>query len=202
MAYEDFTTFTEVDPGGWVTVTASRCNVVNADTDLLYYVRADRGAGHFGDFERLLTFHLGSGSKNSRGGTWGVSNGASAYVDMAGANDGIAHFVARYSTGAYNNSFIDFTNDNSDSFTPTINTTYYFTFKRAGTTFTCKVYSDAARTNLLDTLSFVCGTTTYRYIYGIVGWHDTPHGGADLDYYSENLSLQEASTPASYAFIM
>lgn len=52
-----------------------------------------------------------------------------------------------------------------------VNTTYYCTLERAAgnATFNLKVYSDADRTNLLDTLTCNISTasTKHRYIYGI-----------------------------------
>jgi len=70
-------------------------------------------------------------------------------------------------------------------------TVYYLTIKREGTTLTCKVYNNSARTNLLTTLTVNnCAETTWRYIYATFG-----HGAAGEEFisgYCEKLDLQEA----------
>jgi len=86
----------------------------------------------------------------------------------------------------------------SDEYAAAINTTYYNKVKRDeaigdnGTLY-MYIYSDAGRTNLLDTLSVaLTSKVDFRYFYVA---QNTDTGGADECYgWLENLDLQEAST--------
>jgi len=55
MANENFTTYTEVDPSGHMTETATRATSVAMQKPETCYLYKDKGAGHFsGDFEFLF----------------------------------------------------------------------------------------------------------------------------------------------------
>lgn len=82
-----------------------------------------------------------------------------------------------------------------DVFLGAQSTIYYLRIQRISTTGTVKVYSDSARTNLLDTLSVTVETNTYRYINVCSGYDQggtTQLGTASG--YSENLDLQEGTS--------
>ncbi|GAI09485.1 unnamed protein product, partial [marine sediment metagenome] len=73
-----------------------------------------------------------------------------------------------------------------------VGTTYYLTVERSGGSVTCKIFSDAERTVLVDTLSITMFVPerTYRYLFGFSGFD------ADATYYPtsgyvENLLLVE-----------
>ena len=69
-----------------------------------------------------------------------------------------------------NTRIFDHSNSNSDTRLDSgvsTHTRRYFRFERSGTTATLKIYTDSARTNLLDTLSITCETGDKRYMYAM-----------------------------------
>ncbi len=200
MAVEDFTTYTEVDPAGDITVTATRCDVVTMEAGVEAYVRKDKGAAFFGEFEHRVTAHIGTGDPYGMWCPWGLSNGSSTYVAMGAADEGVMAFLYRTSLGEYKIYLVDFTNDNAEAWLAAANTTYYLTIERSGTTLTCKIYSDSARANLLNMLSIVCGADTYRYIFAVASWDRDAFTDA-LSGYVENLDLEPSIVVGGYAGI-
>ena len=197
MAYEDFTQYVEVDEDGDITVTATKCSVSTMRRDALSYVRADKGVDHFGDFEHLVTVYGSGANAEAACGFWMLSNGANTLQEGYVGNVGIA--ILLYKTTTYQLTAYDFSNDNSDYYDISIDTAYYLTIERSGTALTVKIYSDAARTTLLDTLSITCATTQYRYIFGVASRNSTSTPAAVLTGYSENLDLQLNQAPTAPA---
>jgi hypothetical protein len=79
---------------------------------------------------------------------------------------GIRVSVQRDGGGTYRFRVTDVTDlGGSDQTVISAGTTYYLVVTRSSTTCTVQIYSDAARTNLLDTLSITCATTAFRYLY-------------------------------------
>jgi len=191
---ENFTTYTEVDTGEDLTVTVTRITGVNAvsnDAPRVYY---DKAASHFtGDFEHLVTVYASDIDNAKYIGCWTLTSVERASLYQASLNnDGMA--VAMYDDSYYIALQTFEGADGSDSYNGEPNTPYYLTIARASTTGTCKIYSDAARTALVDTLSITCPTTAYRYIYA---WHML-YGADTNSGYVENLDLQEGGGPTDY----
>jgi len=194
MEIEDLSTYTEVDPNSDLTIASSKCDISMMASNIDAYLRADKGAGHFGDFEHLVTSEFTSSS----GSTWPLnvfwaltsSAGVVSLVDMDVANEGLRAYSIW--TGSVTQwVLVDDTNGNYDIWTSTaFATPYYIAIERSGTTMTCKIYSDSGRTTLLDTLSITCGTDLYRYIFATMG-HGTTAGGRSYTGYVEDLDLQE-----------
>ena len=198
MAVEDFTTYTEVDASNYFTVTSTKVTVTNILRSATgHWVFADKTAGHFGDFEHLITFNITAADLSSNVGSYGINNGMNdGEPDWVAQNPninispsrssstggGIIRFIMRCCEG-----------QTMDRYDANAATPYYCTVKRAGTAGTCKIYSDGARTNLLDTLSLVTSTTTMRYIHVACSTNDT--AGGNISTYSENLDLQETPPP-------
>jgi len=199
MALEDFTTYTEVDEGDDITVTEHKCDVSTMIRNVTSYVRKDYGVDHFGDFEHLLDIYVSAGDTNSLGLCWSMSNGNNTYQSQSAAHDGFFIYLNEAS-GSLIIGLVE-AGVAEDSYTGSFSTPYYLTVKRVGTTLTCKIYSDAARTNLLDTLTLIVQTTKYRYIAAIGSRQAA--GTAAITYYSENLDLQEAAAakPLSFGII-
>jgi len=86
---------------------------------------------------------------------------------------------------------------NNDSYGSVVtNTRYYFTYERSGTTFTCKIYDDAPRTNLLDTLTI---QTTSRPL-NILFAGSARVGSAKSRFWGETNNLNIISTTGSYTY--
>lgn len=176
--------------GGYITVIATRCTAAAIPKNVDSYVYADKTAAHFGDLEHLITCCKTANSSTGIVVVWSISNTVDDYYACGGANDLL---WCKFYSSTTMNIGCENTN-NSDSYTLTQGTVYYCTIKRAGTTLTNKIYSDSARTVLLDTLSIVCENGTKRYIYGMQS-ANLP-AVQTISGYSENLDLQEAAPSA------
>jgi len=177
VAVEDFTTYTEVDPNGHITVSANTVDVSALGMDEDAYVYKDFGVDHFkGDFEHLLDLTLTSGSGD---GAWALAHSLTNLVDdwhtiHAGGGDelGVSYewdedtgkwYIRLHEVASGSGARDDSSTYDADSF--------YLKFKRdesVGTygTLYCYIYSDAARTNLLETLSLsLHAKTDFRYCY-------------------------------------
>lgn len=202
MPYEDFSTYTEVDEDGDITVTPSKCDVASIRRDALSYVRDDKGANHFTDFEHLVTIYnaLGPISYPSCG-LWALSNGSSTIQAMLDADEGLVLWISGSAPDAYH-TIKDLTNDNEDSYAYAGAKLLYCTIDRTSTTLTAKLYSDAERTDLIDTIFLTCGTLAYRYVFGVASRQAVSNPDWNITGYSENLDLQEELPPTSYGYIM
>lgn len=192
MAVENYTTYTEVDSGGDITVNAADIAVSTMQRVANSSVYKDKGVNHFGNFEHLLdeaNFGVNPGLF-AVGGIWHISNTASATLqDLIDADDGyMVYFVNN--SGTFQ---IEFTRkdgtDDSDTFNSQVAFDYWITIERTAATMTCKIYTDASRTTLTDTLSITRAATSYRYI-GTIASRDAA-GTVDLSYTIGQLDLQE-----------
>jgi hypothetical protein len=203
---EDFTTYTEEDPNNRITVETSKVTFTNLTRAEAAYVYKDKGVDHFnGDFEHLLTVNsISSSGEYPFTSFWGLSNDIGAYNVLAEAGKSwiiidIYHnpvnprIEIRESDGG--TVYYEITSYYSP------NTPYYLKIKRdesVGTygTLYCYIYSDAARTTLIDTLEMALHTSKkdYRYIYAVqsMGLAGDPY----MSGYSENLDLGEEEPPA------
>lgn len=205
---EDFSTYTEVDPGTKISITSTKITVttmLDSDDARVY---KDFGAGYFSaDFEHLITVYQNSSTVTGLGNiVWGVSNITTAevvaegtqgiYVRMYEETAGTASLFIRDHNGA---------NSASDNNTAlSLNTPYYLKIKRdeaIGTYGTAYVYiySDSGRTTLVDTLTITLSASSkldYRYVYAYAGW-GSEAGSYSWTGYTENLDLQEV-VPNTY----
>ena len=200
MALEDFRTYTEVDDDGDITVTQTKCDVSTMRRDAVSYVYKDMGVGHFGEFEHKFTIHIGTADIFGVCGFWGLSNGAYTEQDKRDDNEGLMFKLYERAVGVESLELNEWPAFSSDLYDGDANTTYYITIERAGLVLTAKIYSDAARTLLLDTLTVACVATAYRYIQTISSRESAANAGASGTGYVENLDLQEGY-PHSFASV-
>jgi len=174
---EDFTTYTEVDANSKLTVIATKATGFNADSDEDIYLYKDKGADHFDalDIDFALFIEADSGVNaycgvaitNTIGTIQGFASTDLAVVAQEAAGPAWSIRLVRGAVVA------------EDFYTCSSNTLYYCTLSRtAGSdTATVKIYSDAARTSLVDTLSLSgFSTTKYQYIYGFVNRNNSGTG--------------------------
>ena len=168
-AFEDFTTFTEVDEQDDITITDEvTITVSSMRRDADSYVYKDYGADHFGDFSHSVKSVI---SANTAGmfSFWGAANTIDDFDGLDATEDGIASYHNELITSTEIITIEDLVNDSTDS-TGDINLgTWYMTISRSGTTLTNEIYSDEAKTTLVDTIAVTCGTTTFRYLYAVIG---------------------------------
>ena len=202
---EDFTTYTETDAPGRITVNSSiRSTVLDGDRDEAFYLYFDKGVDFFnGDFEHWATFNATDNALYA-GAYWGVSNSVAAFAQQTNSialfSGNAVVFLIRERDGG--------TEYDSGVYSFTGGTDYYFKLIRdeaIGTygTMYAYIYSDVGRTNLLSTLSLALHSSKkdFRYIYAVQGYNDGV-GGRDWDGYIDSLSLSEAVANSAFLTFM
>jgi len=163
MVLQNYTTYNEVDPNNRFTIGINNIDVTGIQRGDNCYVYKDFGANKFGDFTHYVSVTTPSAYvENAWGMIWGMSNGSFTYEKQSNNTDGFN--VALWGSGSQIrlvlNNMVAGTNT---YYVASANTTYYLDIRRSGTSLTCAIYSDAARTVLLTTLTLVVTTVTYRY---------------------------------------
>lgn len=190
-AVEDFTTYTEVDVPGNLTVIADTITAVNVDRDESIYVYKDYGHNYFDDLNWEFEIYVNSASLvNSLGATF-LANSVGS-MDTYGTTE-----VGLYTTDAGTADLILCRGKlvAGDVFNGVLNTPYYVTITRpaGGDVVTAYIYTDAARTALVDTLTVAgFGATKWRYAYGFTSYN-IPLAAADWDGYVKDMKLEAES---------
>lgn len=183
MPYEDFLAYVEHDPNSHIEVAKHHIDhLVYADEDA--YVYKDMGVDYFGDFTHLVDVKSSFGDVS--GFVWLLSNDID---DVKGLKDANKTAIGIYAVGLYG--IINFLtlyetyggNDYQDVWEGAMSDTWlYLKIEKSGTNLTCKIYSDAARTNLLKTLSLTLHADhKFRYVFGCNTWHSNEIGSNDND---------------------
>lgn len=187
---EDLTTYTEVDPNSHLSATTSRATGTGVRRDESCYLYSDKGAGHFDALDIDFDVEMTTWSSGAGVGTLGFSNSV-ANCKGWGATD---PYVLFYYGGGKQTLCLN-TSAQSDFMLIKPATKYYCTLERAAGSDTAnlKVYSDALRTTLLDTLTItgVAGVK-WRYIYAIASWN--AGGSYEANYYCENINIVVAAS--------
>ena len=198
--YEDFTTYTEVDPStGKLAVSAERVTATNILYADVRYVYDDKGEDYFtGDFVHLIDVCITDSVPTSGYGrfhVWSLWNSIGATEEIRALDDGISVFF--YSDNALNERLylreFDSNNQYSDYMQITEDVIYYLKIERIDDELTCKVYSDSDREegNLINTLTLTLHQVLdYQYVYGgqSVGLSIPSQ---PISCWLENLDLQE-----------
>ena len=190
MAYEDFTTYTKTDPSDKLTVTASRVTATNIKgSDGWTEIYKNFGANHWsGDFTHLYTVCMTDLPSDGGLYLYRIHNGTYTVDNLLEVGGGTKRYdiVEQYTSTYY------------DYYGLTESTVYYSKFHRAdsvgtyGTIYTY-IYSDSARTDLLDTLSLALhAKLDYSTMVPILMSGDV-YG--ERSGYIENLDLQESPGP-------
>jgi len=195
MAIEDFTTYTEVDTQGWLTVASNKIEGTDVNRNVDAYVYKDYTADFFNALDILFEIQIEDTSELEARGGPAISDTIGSVNDFASTDISIA---ARVLTAgpAYQ---IELARGNylaKDTFTGAANTLYYCTLSRAAgnDTVTLKIYSDSPRTNLLDTLTVAgFGVAKWRYSYGFVNVNSGPTNRA-FDGFVQDMDLQTGWT--------
>jgi len=196
MPVEDYTTYTEVDPNNHIFLVGTNHIDATLTREEDAYLYKDRGVDHFQDFAHLVDAR--SPAYISPFGTvlvWGVSNVVDdAYAWTWGFTVELYAFSSlnydvrlrtKGGTGGWGSAGV------ASSTKFSYGTWVYLKIIRSGTSLKCEIYSNAARTNLLETLEVTVGATeAYRYIYACSSWNTGIINTQEVDI--ENLDLQEA----------
>jgi hypothetical protein len=199
MAIEDLTTYTEVDPNSKITVTAPKSAWAALPRNADAYVYKDKGAAHFGgNFEHLIDINVSSAQQDGFVVCWTLANLVNDWkgIDDAG---GDLLSVAPYSSSTTQIAIYLYEMVAGtfyyDATAALANGTYYLKIKRdesVGTygTLYCYIYSNTARTTLLDTLVLTLHEKEdFRYLYATQSYNDNTT--YQQTGYSQNLDLQE-----------
>ncbi len=159
----DYTTFTEVDPTSQVSVTSDCVSFTDIETrnNVTYLYKSQLTEGDFVyEFDTILT---SSDTFSGETTIWGITNTESdTYDDW---DDGAQ--VVWYKSGSIIRIELEkiypYSGDNS--VTLNMDQRYYLRVSRTEETITAEIYSDSARTQLVDTLSKDVGTDSYSYLY-------------------------------------
>lgn len=172
MAYEDYTTFTEVDPDTAITVTATNINWVNQNEATECYVVKDYGCNCFDDsiehwFDCRQTAEAGTAHYLM----WMITSSSATRTYQECLTNANAIFCYMGVTGAGRVFRLSetFVGPNTDGRNINLNTWYYLKVVRSGTDVFCYMYTDSARTILLDTFTIVTASDSCRYLEGFGG---------------------------------
>lgn len=197
-ATEDFTTWTEVDVDGRITVTSSSINMTTISTleNKGAWVYRDMGAAHYGDtFSDPMTFEFAIHNTPANNDpfieVWGLANVTNPGKYTSPFAAVAVTEVSRVYLYCWDDEkeYKDYTSSGFVS----VNTTYYCTINRASNLFTLKIYSDSKRTTLLDTLTCDDGSSSYRYVFGFAPYNTT--AGRLITATVSNLDIAEPANP-------
>ncbi len=205
MADENFTTYTEVDPNSKITVIASKVSWSDLRSrNVDAYVYKDFGVNFFsGNFSINLTYRQISGSgQTAAGQCWTLANLVDDAQGIAVASGDYLSIVCSVGVAA-NNKTIQLEeldggtkHVSAADFDVTEGTDYYLTVSRdeaVGTygTLTLKVYTDSARTTLVDTQTITLHSSKkdFRYLYGLQSRNTGDGGTVEWDGQVEDLEV-------------
>ena len=209
-AVEDFTTYTETDSAGHLTVTSTKATIASGNDNNIYNLFKDFGADYFNALDIDFTIRLTTGVTTDAIVGIAVINSATPTTEtMGGTLTSTDISVAQY---WYNTTAIWLSRGNFGGIADTtggvlaLNTDYYCTLIRSASsdTVTLEIYSDSGRTTLIDTLSVSgYGTgTKWQYMYGFM---NANFGASDtLNGFVENMDLNAvvARIPSTESLIM
>ncbi|MFH1730721.1 MAG: hypothetical protein ABIF82_03590 [Planctomycetota bacterium] len=168
---EDFTTYIEVDPpAGEITVAVNTLTFTNMGDTVDRYVYKDFGAGHFGNHTWTYAGRVTAASAANIG---SAGPSTATEIDDVYNNTDAAGGLLWWSTGSVLRVYIyhykTATIQASDFYNGVINTWYYYTYTRTGSSVTCYIYSAPTRLpgDLLATLVMDDDGTARQYCFGV-----------------------------------
>jgi len=206
MAIENFTTYTEVDPGADITITASKidCEDLHA-RGVDAYVYKDFTADYFDALDTIYEWQLDSTASLDYP-ICGIAF-ANTVNDISGfSTTDLSAYLRSGSGSVWRVYFMRGTFTATDWMNISNDTIYYPLLERASGNdgATLKVYDDSIRTSLVDTLSVAgFGTEKWRYLYGC-NVYNSANATPLFDGFIQNFDLQEAAPPsgASVSVVM
>jgi hypothetical protein len=196
---EDFSTYTEKDDFGLVTVTTSTVTTTQSNVDV--WLVKDAGAGHFTNaFTHTFKTTNNVGASQAFA-FWGVGNTVSNWDDWYdNARQGA--IVRVYGANTY---FIDRTSPTwaYDSMTTSTSPLYWRAIRSGanGQTLTATAYSDEAMTTAIDAIAVaLTNDQAYRYVFAALG--DSLHSFSGKSVVTANMDLNEVAAGATIPILM
>ena len=168
----DYPTFTEVDPNTHLALVGTDHLDFDAYRNEDCYLYKDYSADYFDDFTHKVDIKVSGMDVGDRGTVWALADEvndayyfwlnnkkwASIKIQKT-LGDGIRLYLVK--------SGLPTGNTTQSTLTLSELTWYYLTITKSGTSLSCKIYSDSARTTLLDTVVINFSTDAkFRYLYG------------------------------------
>lgn len=176
---EDLTTYTEVnDPKSKLSTTASRVTLSLMDQFDRTYLYKDFGSSYFNNIRLMFTGRVSSGTNNNGSCDIGFANAV-----------GDASRWSNYLSVEFHEGGVYLEGNTYDYYSISADTTYYFTLERNAGSASLKIYSNSARTSLLDTLTCTCNTGAWRYFYPAASYY-TNDAFDQFSGYFENFDFQ------------
>lgn len=194
MALEDFTTYTEVDSAGDITVAANLITVDTMRRDADSYVKYSYPANTFGNFVHTYAFNWTASSADTAvSGVWMLSNSSYTLADAITNNDGICSFLYRAASNNYrfNIYYNDTAAEDYIQWTSAPGQRYV-RVQRNGTQLVAVIYTDAAMTTIEDTLVLTVPNTAYANIVFPFSRDSAPTDTPSTTYTVGDLNLQFA----------
>jgi len=169
---EDYLTFTQSQYFQATSVSSCTLDHVQTKNNQERYIYKDYGTNYFTDFIHTIKFHwnsISSGGDYSRCIFWMLSNDVGGWNELKTAHKTAVALMFSYPSGTYRISLMETYNGQEYSSNlnnlPYSDATYYPVIQKEGNILTVKVYSDAARTNLLASTSLTLhGNWSFRYL--------------------------------------
>lgn len=201
MALEDYTTYAEVDPNGRYAVTTNKVTVTGLTRNEDAYITSDKGVNHFGStYSHTLDAQVTADNDTAVMGVWCLANVIDDIFGIQSDGSETAHILFFNVSATVRRIRLREINGGSfftDEFSAySLSTRYYFTTERiAGGTYgviQVKIYSDAGRTTLIDTLTLTLHADhEFRYVYAVQPFNLAAAGVISGDI--QNLNLNEAA---------
>jgi hypothetical protein len=220
MAIEDFTTYTEVDPGDDITIIPTKISWddLNSRGGGSSYVCRDKGAAYFdGDFSHRFILQRISAVTGATPYHWLLANAVNDFQTMKVADEDMAGIRIYYSGGPSGGIYLNLIEDGeqlqdgwSGSGYPPAGIDYYITVNRdddGGANSTGQYVARICTVNyygepgaiLQDTLQLDCSAgeqNDFRYVYGLANVNT---GDTYLcDGYTENMTVTDWIRPTGY----
>lgn len=192
----NFTSYTEVDSTGKITVNSSRITWDRFDRSESGYVYKDYGVNYFDAWENEFTLRLSEvqdtaytyrfvvSFMNTYGNLWpdpGSEEQVSLIFREMGADQFDVYIVEHNGLGSSSTSL--------GTGILSVNTTYFLTFERDDTNYTVSVYNDTGRTNQVTSATkTIAYDNDYQY-YGFRGLNGTGSNTGYSSGYIENVDI-------------
>ena len=186
MTIEDLSTYTEKDPNSHITVVSGKVTGAGINRNERAYLYKDFGADYFNGFNINFEFKSTELSTYDIGGLVCLTNSVGDRSQWTGD----FFWCTLYCTSGSYRLYLD-----PDYYIISVNTLYYCTLSRVADsdTISLKIYSDSARTNLLDTLTTtISASAKFRYMYAITSQYTYHNYGCS--YYVENVEILTSGT--------
>ena len=185
MSYEDFTTYTEVDTNGIITINSTTIHYVGTSGEIRnnddHRVTKAHQVRSGETFTYNMDFYLDSITNNAytvSGAVFGLSNLTDSVRDIGTVFNDYGLFVRYYSLSSSNQFYMGINHweagvnvgNISAGNSLNIDTWYYLQFQKTATKYIFRIYSDSDRSVLLEEYSILLvntGDYTYNYLYAL-----------------------------------